>query len=274
MTFDFEKLTRETFEHCDQLKGKNPFDEASESDNLRFTAGVDDYMDALDIIEEEQNPNRFPATVGIIFKIEKGLNTFCLRTMASENMALDYEKIKANLFDPMLKRLKLSDEQDVSSLLFFETEDLDLAEIICDQMGGRRFPLDEDSLCNLSDPGFSWWLSEEEGGFRIYFKSHGLNRAGRFIKLGPLGDRKIASRRFSELLAGLGDMGLEDFYCDDKCFGVFVEDEMNSTYKDLYSLFKKGEGYENLSGENLTLSFYLRELAFLRRFWRLIEQSL
>ena len=37
-------------------------------------------------------------------------------------------------------------------LEFFPCESFELAQVICDTMMNRRFPFEEDSLCNISDP--------------------------------------------------------------------------------------------------------------------------
>ena len=45
---------------------------------------------------------------------------------------------------------------------WFECESYSQAQIIVDQMMNRRFPYEDEAICNISDPGATWWLYKEK----------------------------------------------------------------------------------------------------------------
>src|SRR5690606_8120341 len=91
-------------------------------------------------------------------------------------------------------------------LKFFMVEDVSQAEIIHDQIHNRRFPIHEEMICNLSDPGFSWWLTKKNKGFQISFTMSVAD--DQTIKLGPLGDRELAIRNFQQFEDLVSSAGL------------------------------------------------------------------
>lgn len=219
-----------------------------------------------------------PQAPGIVYKVEKTSGTFCIRAFASGNLNEDYIQLLEG-DEILLKKLK-STEISIEDLLFFETNSMERAEIIIDQVANRRFPLDEDVLCNLSDPGFSWWMSLENGSFKIYFNSHGLNRADRFMQLGPLGDGSIAALRFHQLRSSLENLfPIHDFKISDKYIHISTSALDSREFYRFQAIFTDGindtdlEQFEFAGEKSRTIFYYLKEIADLRRFWLQVEQS-
>ena len=178
------------------------------------------------------------------------------------------------------EKLRIVDELDYDNLNFFETGELALAQVIMDQLFNRRFPIDEDILCNLSDPGFSWWLNSHEDGLEIFFKSHGLNRMDRFQRLGPIGDNAIACLRLNQVAEFLrSQFAVNEFSCDDKSFKLFPVNSKSFGYQNFLELLADGNfpyTIESFPNDHVgrTMYFFLKELAFLRAFWINLEEIL
>ena len=60
-----------------------------------------------------------------------------------------------------------------------------------------------------------------EGRFEIFFRSHGINRAEKYIQLGPIGDGSVAALRMNQARTLLrSSFPISEFSCDDKSFTV------------------------------------------------------
>lgn len=158
-----------------------------------------------------------PHAPGVIYRIDLGANTFCVRGFSTDNINL---QLKALAHEPnklmLLKATSLEDQ-----VFFFETKTYEVAEMIKDQIINRRFPLQEDAVCNISDPGYSWWMDITPGRFEIFFKSHAINREEKFLKLGPIGDAKIAMIRLNQAHALLrSSFPLSEYSCSEKSLVV------------------------------------------------------
>lgn len=230
---------------------------------------------AEEIQVEEFKPEA-PLAPGIIFRIDRGTNTFCVRGFTTENInyqlkALPYESAKLML-------LKAQNEND--NIFYFETKTFEVAEIIKDQIINRRFPIQEDAVCNISDPGYSWWMDVTPGRFEIHFKSNSIQRAEKFVKLGPVGDSKIAMLRLNQAHALLrSSFPLTEFSCTDKSLVVATSKPDHSSFLSFQNIFLQGENHtcpenfpDNSTGK--TLYFYFLELATLRKFWIEVEAKL
>lgn len=232
-------------------------------------------LEAEEIQVEEFKPEA-PLAPGIIFRIDRGANTFCVRGFTTENInyqlkALPYESAKLML-------LKAQNEND--NIFYFETKTFEVAEIIKDQIINRRFPIQEDAVCNISDPGYSWWMDVTPGRFEIHFKSNSIQRAEKFVKLGPVGDSKIAMLRLNQAHALLrSSFPLTEFSCTDKSLVVATSKPDHSSFLSFQNIFLQGENHtcpenfpDNSTGK--TLYFYFLELATLRKFWIEVEAKL
>ncbi|MCK6595212.1 MAG: hypothetical protein L6Q33_08445, partial [Bacteriovoracaceae bacterium] len=250
------------------------YDLCAESENIEAEEPL-----AL-ILTEEIQVEEFkpvaPLAPGIIFRVDRGANTFCVRGFTTENInyqlkALPYESAKLML-------LKAQNEND--QIFYFETKTFEVAEIIKDQIINRRFPIQEDAVCNISDPGYSWWMDVTPGRFEIHFKSNSIQRAEKFVKLGPVGDSKIAMLRLNQAHALLrSSFPLTEFSCTDKSLVVATSKPDHSSFLSFQNIFLNGDNYtcpenfpDNSTGK--TLYFYFLELATLRKFWIEVEAKL
>jgi hypothetical protein len=222
----------------------------------------------------------YPETPGVIYKIDSGPATFCVRGFSSPNIRNTFKELMDHSSS---KRpiLKLSLEDDISSVLFFETKTFELAEAVREQVINRRFPHQEDSVCNISDPGFSWWLDASGSGrFEIFFRSHGINRADKYLQLGPIGDGSIAALRMNQARTLLrSSFPINEFCCDDKSFTVVSSKPDHLSFLSFKSIFV--EGINNTQIENFpdnsigrTLFYYFHELAIVRKFWIEVKTKL
>src|SRR5690606_12504301 len=133
-------------------------------------------------------------------------------------------------------------------------------------------------MCNISDPGFSWWLTKKTGGFQLAF-TMSVTSDESTIKLGPLGDKELALRNFQTLENLITSVGIEMNMQNDTNRVQFMdcEDFILEELKDLFEFGVVTETltdiFKLLANENKTNSalettwFYLQELAAMRRFW-------
>lgn len=224
---------------------------------------------------------------GLIYKIENGLNTFCIRGFPSENIKDDFYSLK-NVTSEKNTLLKLNPCDDFSGIYFFETKDIFQAEYVCEQIINRRFPHREDALCNVSDPGFSWWMETKESEINsireerlaIYFRSHGINRAEKYIQLGPIGDPGIAMLRMNQAKNLLrSSFPISEFSCDDLGFTLATQkpDHLSFiNFKNIFSLGRNETMVEDFPDNSLgkTLYYYFQELAAVRKFWIEVKSKL
>ena len=226
----------------------------------------------------QDSSEQIPATSGIIFVIANSGSSFSIRGEVVESIAEAFEFLRSGDRELVEKLCLDAKNLDLSTVEYFATKNLEQAEVIVDGLFNRRFPVDEDILCNLSDPGFSWWLDDKSEGLSIYFKSQGLDRSQNYVRLGPVGDSAIATIYFEELGRKLkGLIPFREFYCSEKEFLLSPVDVNNKNYQALKEVFLRGtppcqlEMSQRILGK--TLYFYLDGIAALRRFWLHIGSS-
>lgn len=214
-----------------------------------------------------------PASPGLIYRIDGGMNTFCVRGIATNN--IDETFLNLNR-----AALKIDEDYPLESIHFFETPTIEQAEAVIEQVGNRRFPKQEDLLCNISDPGFSWWMDLGNDRFEIFFRSHGINRADKYIQLGPIGDLRMAALRMGQVQGLLrSSFPVSEFSSTDKGFAIGTLKPEHLGFKSFRDIFVKGENFTNLENfpdNNLgrTLYFYFHELASIRKFWIELQTKL
>lgn len=281
----FDLLSKETFELCKSLPSQNPFETSSPSSSIV----TQEVMENEGFVSSKKIEN-----CGLIYRIDKGVNTFCIRGFVTEeaqtilpiiknnSSALDDSTIDSR--NELLNILKITMPEDLASIEFFPTLHLGEAEVIFDQMIGRRFPYHEDILCNLSDPGFSWWMDLGTNRFQIYFKSHGIERSEKLIRLGPIGDSAVAIKhlhRCFEILKNL--FPVNEFVCNDKTFALGSSRADDIPFLSFRDLFWQGKESHPLTNEiessavdstKMTLKLYFREISLLRTFWITIQKKL
>lgn len=242
------------------------------------------FEDGDELIFDAQD--ELPSAPGIIYHIQQTSSIFVVRTLVSQNIRDDYRLIViAPENYPSLRLIEGTDQRVTEKLRFFIVENQYQAEIIHDQLNNRRFPVDEEMICNLSDPGFSWWLTKKGLSFQLSFTlSVGMDESP--IKLGPLGDHQLALRNFQDLAQILSQAQLP----------VNIQNEMNRVqfeegdeflleeFRDLFELGVVNQGLSDLfkilarqlkdHSKLETIWYYLHELAAMRRFWIQIQYDL
>ncbi|MBY0414454.1 MAG: hypothetical protein K2Q18_09825 [Bdellovibrionales bacterium] len=225
----------------------------------------------------------YPKSPGIIYRIDSGPSTFCVRGYTTSNIQDAFFELQDQSSS---KRpiLKLGHTEDTTHVKFFETKTFELAEAVREQIINRRFPHQEDAVCNISDPGFSWWMDVSaeagHGRFEIFFKSHGINRADKYIQLGPIGDGGVAALRMNQARTLLrSSFPISEYSCDDKSFSVASQKPDHLSFISFKNIFL--EGINNTELENFpdnsmgrTLYYYFHELAMVRKFWIEVKAKL
>lgn len=248
----------------------------------RETIALSEEMVRLRLVEEAKanlpEIEEYPEEAGVIYYPEFGGSTFCVRGLCCENIKESFELIK-NKNTECIKKLKLN-RGSSPELFYFRTPNLELAEIIYSQMINKRMLFQEEIVCNISDPGFSWWMDIREDGFKVFFKSYGLKKTENFVKLGPIGDRAIVSKRFKQILPYLDQfIDFNEFSIDESSLSIEVKDSTNTAFQKLKELFMFGTAedlFHSLPQNDFgqTLYYYFLELETLRSFWLLIEEKL
>lgn len=257
---DIEFLVNETFKHFEEH-----FADAEELPELTMKD------DMVNLVE-------YPSTAGVIYHIQKSTSIFVIRTFVSQNIREDFIKIAENPEDyPSLRLLEGGSQEIEGRLKFFIVDNLFQAEIIHDLINNRRFPIHEELICNISDPGFSWWLTKKEKGFQLAFTMSVASEEGT-IKLGPMGDREIALRNFQMLEELVTKAGLE-MNIQNEINRVQFTDCDEFLLEELKDVFEFGvitdsmeEFFRSLG--NMTTWLYFQELAAMRRFWIQIQFDL
>lgn len=227
-----------------------------------------------------------PKEAGVIYHVQKSVSVFVIRTLVSQNIREDYFKIMERPEDyPSLRLLEGGESEVADKLKFFLVENPSQAEIIHDQLHNRRFPINEQMMCNLSDPGFSWWLTKKPLGFQLAF-TMSVASDENTMKLGPLGDKELALKNFQQLESLVTRAGIEmniqnetnrvqftdcEEFILEELKDVFEFGVMTQTLKDLFLIIdRKIKNNSSLQ----TTWFYLQEVAAMRRFWIQIQYDL
>lgn len=268
---DIELLVAETFKHFHE----NYHPSAP-------TSAPDNHVEN----KEENEIDLLPEGPGLLYHLQKTSSLFVIRTLVSKNILKDYTSILERPEDyPSLRLLEGGNQEISKKLRFFTLEDYSQAEIIQDQLANRRFPVNEELMCNLSDPGFSWWLHKDKQGFNLSFNLSSAD-IDAVVKLGPLGDQQLAMANF-QLLEKLSlDSGLDLNLQNESNRVQLIEGEeilieelkdlfefgvMGETLIKLFKLLAKRTQYHS---QLETLWFYFQEIAVVRRFWIQIQYDL
>ncbi len=250
----------------------------------------DNYDVAQEIKIDTQNSfndfiKSYPTKPGIIYHIQKASAVFVIRTFVSKNIREDYLKIMERPEDYPSLRLTDLDGSLQEHLRFFIVENPSEAEIIHDQIHNRRYPFNEEIMCNLSDPGFSWWLTKKPKGFQLSF-TISVSYHDDNLKLGPLGDRELAIRmfqRFENLVASAGiamniqnEMNRVQFtdceeFIMEELKDLFEFGIVNETLKDLFKILGRKSQNQSFLEE---VWYYFNELGAMRRFWIQVQYDL
>ncbi|MBP5297208.1 MAG: hypothetical protein J6Y94_07765, partial [Bacteriovoracaceae bacterium] len=129
---------------------------------------------------------------------------------------------------------------------------------------------------HLADRDFHWWWQETGDQVTIYYGGHPTGE--NFIKLGPLGDTRIASVRFRHAYSFLqGLFPVAAFKADEEKVILRAANKENASFQEFRKLFLEGGKINppaTCSREAQTLGLYFAELAALRRFWLHLQTQL
>jgi hypothetical protein len=253
-------------------------------------AGVN--IEELEDGEECWNPpaveapkRALPLSAGLLFHLELQGGTFIVRTLAVQEIATSFNQALEHPEEFPSLRLVGNNQSREATLQYFECSSLEEAEAIHARVGHRRFPMREEDVCNLSDPGFSWWMEAKSGRFVLHSKMGILKE--NLVRLGPLADAQIAPHRWSELahIMSYLPLGLEvtvegskfvmesqkESWPVDEFCRVFLEGKMSKDLMDIFRLLEK----RGTSATQLETSwFFLKEVAAVRRFWLMLQDEL
>lgn len=178
---DIDALVRETFEKSTDLAGLSPYRDFNFGDEGQ-----------LQVVKPDQVP-------GVLYNLEIKASTFVIRIHATENLAEDYDKILSNPENYPSLRLVDGEAGVPQKLKFFECDTAVLAKHIKLELGNKRFPIYEENILNISDPGDSWWIACQKSELKIFFKLARTENIDSMIKLGPLGDSQNAMEMFNQM---------------------------------------------------------------------------
>ena len=256
----FDELTQATLELNEKITSNENFEIKSSRSSL------DDWIE----------DTLAPSSPGILFKVECGISTFCIKGVTTENLLESYSTL-LDFDEELSSTLKIETEEELSQVLFFPVDDIYYAELIKKEILNRRFPIKEDQLFNISDPGFSWWFDFSDEHISVYFSSHGIDREKEFLRLGPIGNGDILCKAFNnnmDILCKLFD--ISEFVCTDKNLSIIVRQPDDYFFLPLKDVFINGhyDPYEDVFGMSKyspELHSLFIEFANKRRFWIVVE---
>ena len=93
---------------------------------------------------------------GLWFRLKRSGDTFLVQTKVCESLSL------------VSDQLAISEDEAFSSWFWWEIDSIDVANYVSAQMKAKRFSLFEERVCNLGDPGLSWWFFQEQDVITSY----------------------------------------------------------------------------------------------------------
>lgn len=299
LDIDFDRLSEETLWLVDQIgEGKSVKElEAQFFEKKVVVQNIQETQDFIPapayekviILEETAAQIPFEAELitgpivegsGVIFYVDIQGGTFSIRGMPTNDLKKDYARALAA--DPVvLEQMRIQDVSSCAHIQVFHTPGPATAEMLADQIFNRRFPRQEDSYLNVSDPGPGlWFIDRGPNEFCLSFKRvfrQGLNT----LSLGPLIDPRVALRRFNDLATGLVNFpAVLSLQADEKAVLLKSESEEGQklilNFRELFLdgrlNFQKEDFQDNAEGR--TLFYFFLELAFIRSFWLETERIL
>lgn len=232
--------------------------------------------------EEERLPEEVP---GILYHLQKKASTFVVRIHPCENLKTDYQKVLENPHSYTDLRLNESEKKTKEVIKYFECDRFELAKTIKKTLGNKRYPLFEERVFNISDPGDSWWIKIEGNRMGLLFKLSHTEDLSKLVKIGPLGDPQKAMETLNQLYGYFKMIfPVGDYACGHGQWSVSCLDENDANFHYLKSLFLNGETshdfweylrqlesqsqgapyLESLQKAN----YFLMELSCIREFWK------
>ena len=263
---DFSKLSEETMELSTQIGPRQQ----------KLLFDTDFYEDevTLNTMESVINHDNESLThgPGIVFFVDIGSGSFCVRGLPV---------IENNLSLTDLIRLDKHFEK-ATKTSFFPCETIEVAEMISEQMINRRYPLQDNGLLNISDPGPTWLISYDEKNISLFFKSMGTHEKG-LENIGAIGDAQIFRFWWKKIETLLNDEMSLTMRDDEKGCHLVLSDSCGdldlSYHQLLLNALLLGESskvspFLKNAFEEESVNNFLNELSHSRRFWLKIEEIL
>ncbi len=241
-------------------------------------------------IQVKELESEIPVCSGLIYNLQKNANTFLIRSIEAKNLADMYQMIQKTPEDFPKLRLIEDGQANLSNLKFIECDSVEEAKALTRELSNKRFPFSEENICNISDPGFTWWMSHDDTSMEVFFSLSHTHDMSQMVKIGPLGDTNIATKNFKQFYLFFSSIfPIEEFSVGRSHFKISALPQNKGMFNDLVNVFKTGdvslelllrlEEVERLLMNNQINSFtfaknYLLELAAVRRFWDKIQDEL
>lgn len=238
------------------------FDDISELVNETFHQS--NQFEQLDFLKDKS---------GLIYRVDRSGQTFVIRILLSEDLAFNLKDLSDNPESYPSLRLINADAELLNQVHHFEC-DLTSAKQLKSLFGGKRFPIKEEDVLNVSDPGYSLWMKEDEG-IEIFFKLSQISDMNDLIKLGPIAE-------VEDLLPEL-DQNRDDLH---KFFEIQelalspssfkIRAMKTPAFKDFIKFLKTGEiksEFDELI-QNSEMGVIFKRLANARKFWIEIGKDL
>ena len=251
---DLGKLVKETFKLHTRHHGSDPFGDES--------------------VENQQ----IPEGPGLLYYVDKASRTFRVHSVACKSMKQTFQEIQDETFD--FPSFLDPEKFEWRNLKSFSTQYFEIAEVISELVGFRRYPIEEQDFYNLGDPGHSWWLKVDGKSLTVFFKMSHCGEDASISKLGPIGDFSLAERRFSQSKEFFESfLALEGFECNENRLMLQFdpEDKYNAQMfarvllEGNVEIYKQFQEHFSLQG---TLDYFFRELISCRRFWIEVEREI
>ncbi len=265
---DISFLVQETFKNVEEQSSKNFINQI--------------FSDAY------EGPDEVP---GFFYNLQKKSSTFVLRILPSENLKKDLKNIKKHPDMYPALRLEEDDRSLNEKIQFFECDRFEIAQNIRKHLGNKRFPIFEERVFNISDPGDSWWLEVDGSRLSVHFKLSKTQDISKLIKLGPLGETKYCMDIFAKLYGYFKLIfPVGDYSSAHGQLCISTTDSYDANFQHFIQLLKTGETSHDFWNELRKLevnasdpayldsiqraNYFLMELAFTRHFWRTVQEQL
>lgn len=257
-------------------------------------------LNARDLYQQDIIQNHFtydfeaqimpPKGPGVFFKLQKSLGTFVIRSIAVNDLEKYYASIIKYPENFPSLRLAQGELPIEKELKFFQTDTLAIAQILQSTVSNKRFPLEEENIFNISDPGFSWWLKKEDDHIEVFFKLAYTHDMDSLIKIGPLGEADSGKKVFEKLYRYFCALfPVSEFSSTQNSFIIGTSQKNSKLFNCFINMFETGEVdtyfwqqlkqlEESSQGKSLDLvriaNEYMLELSNVRKFWVQIDKLL
>ncbi len=224
-------------------------------------------------IDEFSKENSFSNSSGLVYRFFYYPNYYIVKAKVVSELDKAFLLIEEGEIE---SDFVLQDENEFEAkeqINYFETERIELADIVKDQICNKRQFTNRDLLGGLTDLGNDWWVGFDSKNLIVSYQRYLKRNDLEWIQVGNLGDSFVACHRFSYLKKILESrLSSVKIVNDEKGF-YFESSDENKNLESLTRLFVNGEFLSSdlSSILNETSVYYFQELATLRRFFKEIE---